>query len=167
MLNQPLMNKSDTKISSLPSHLLLPATNLSSPFTAAVKEREISASKLQPVYVRVFFCKCSLGKNCFCWERNCEKHLCYCLGGNLKLTPSLKALKKKNTGLCHASNVVPHEMGYSKYIVYIPLKKSSKQVIMLLGVQCLPGDVQVLCLAAPNLTQRLSDNLMLPVCVYL
>ena len=41
-------------------------------------------------------------------------------GGNLKLTPSLKALKKikKSTGLCHASNVVPHEMGYSKYIVY-------------------------------------------------
>ena len=98
ILNQPLMNKSDTKISSLPSHLLLPATNLSSPFTAAVKEREISA-KLQQVYVRVFFCKCSLGKNCFCWERNCEKHLCYCLGGNLKLLggdpPSLKALKKK------------------------------------------------------------------------
>ena len=98
ILNQPLMNKSDTKISSLPSHLLLPATNLSSPFTAAVKEREISASKLQRVYVRVFFCKCCLGKNCFCWKRNCEKHLCYCLGGNLKLRgdpPSLKALKKK------------------------------------------------------------------------
>ena len=136
MLNQPLMNKSDTKISSLPSHLLLPATNLSSPFTAAVKEREISASKLQPVYVRVFFCKCSLGKNCFCWERNCEKHLCYCLEGKFKTyaLPKGPEKKQKNTGLCHVSNVVPHEMGYSKYIAYIPLKKSSKQVIMLLGV---------------------------------